>query len=198
MVKKKKGGRLRGKFSDEIENEKVDTERQTSRRHLNSVDATVMPEHLEAQKLWNDGYSGQEVHVAIFDTGIDKSHKHFKNIDERTNWTSENQLHDGLGHGTFVAGIVASTSKKCPGFAPDAIIHTFRVFTNEQMSYTSWFLDAFNYAIFRKMNLLNLSIWFYVYFSLFVLEKKKKKDQSKSKQLCEWGGKKKKTYTHIT
>lgn len=26
------------------------------------------------------------------------------------------------------------------------------------MSYTSWFLDAFNYAIHTKMNILNLSI----------------------------------------
>lgn len=27
-----------------------------------------------------------------------------------------------------------------------------------QVSYTSWFLDAFNYAILRKVNILNLSI----------------------------------------
>ena len=26
------------------------------------------------------------------------------------------------------------------------------------MSYTSWFLDAFNYAIMKKINVLNLSI----------------------------------------
>ena len=26
------------------------------------------------------------------------------------------------------------------------------------MSYTSWFLDAFNYAILKKVNVLNLSI----------------------------------------
>lgn len=26
-----------------------------------------------------------------------------------------------------------------------------------QMSYTSWFLDAFNYAIYRKIEILNLS-----------------------------------------
>jgi len=26
------------------------------------------------------------------------------------------------------------------------------------MSYTSWFLDAFNYAIFKKVNIINLSI----------------------------------------
>ena len=27
-----------------------------------------------------------------------------------------------------------------------------------QVSYTSWFLDAFNYAILKKINILNLSI----------------------------------------
>ena len=47
---------------------------------------------------------------------------------------------------------------QCPGFAPDAEIHTFRVFTNDQVSYTSWFLDAFNYAIATEMHVLNLSI----------------------------------------
>ena len=34
----------------------------------------------------------------------------------------------------------------------------FRVFTNKQVSYTSWFLDAFNYAILKKIDVLNLSI----------------------------------------
>jgi membrane-bound transcription factor site-1 protease len=34
----------------------------------------------------------------------------------------------------------------------------YRVFTNSQVSYTSWFLDAFNYAIMKRINVLNLSI----------------------------------------
>ena len=54
--------------------------------------------------------------------------------------------------------MIASQDKQCPGFAPDVDIHTFRVFTNDQVSYTSWFLDAFNYAIATEMNILNLSI----------------------------------------
>ena len=29
---------------------------------------------------------------------------------------------------------------------------------NLQVSYTSWFLDSFNYAILKKVNVLNLSI----------------------------------------
>ncbi len=54
---------------------------------------------------------------------------------ERTNWTHEPTLEDGLGHGTFVAGVVASSDAACPGFAPDVDIYTFRVFTNDQV----WF-----------------------------------------------------------
>ena len=118
----------------------------------------LITEHLGAKTLWDDGFDGSDVDVAVFDTGIDEKHAHFAHIDERTNWTDEDQLKDGIGHGSFVAGIIASTYAQCPGFAPNAVIHTFRVFTNAQMSYTSWFLDSFNYAIYRKMNILNLSI----------------------------------------
>lgn len=31
-------------------------------------------------------------------------------------------------------------------------------FVTPQVSYTSWFLDAFNYAILKKIDVLNLSI----------------------------------------
>ncbi|KAK2085543.1 Membrane-bound transcription factor site-1 protease [Saguinus oedipus] len=48
--------------------------------------------------------------------------------------------------------------RECQGFAPDAELHIFRVFTNNQVSYTSWFLDAFNYAILKRIDVLNLSI----------------------------------------
>lgn len=112
---------------------------------------------LQADVLWKMGITGAGVKVAVFDTGLAKRHKHFKKIKERTNWTNERTFEDGLGHGTFVAGVIVS-SKECFGFAPDAELHVYRVFTNNQVSYTSWFLDAFNYAILKKINVLNLSI----------------------------------------
>ncbi|KER21077.1 hypothetical protein T265_10520 [Opisthorchis viverrini] len=86
------------------------------------------------------------------------------------------QALDGHGHGTFVAGLIAaaqnsppfldqfisrsSGSSGCPpvGLAPWADLFIFRVFTDQQVSYTSWFLDAFNYAISRKLHVINLSI----------------------------------------
>ena len=112
---------------------------------------------LHADYLWNLGITGAGIKVAIFDTGLPKNHPHFKKVKERTNWTNEKTLDDKLGHGTFVAGLIAS-SKECLGFAPDAELHIYRVFTSNQVSYTSWFLDAFNYAILKKINILNLSI----------------------------------------
>uniref|UniRef100_A0A0K8VMR6 Membrane-bound transcription factor site-1 protease n=1 Tax=Bactrocera latifrons TaxID=174628 RepID=A0A0K8VMR6_BACLA len=112
---------------------------------------------LQANVLWDMGITGAGVKVAVFDTGLAKSHPHFRRVKERTNWTNEKSLDDGVSHGTFVAGVIAS-AKECLGLAPDVELHIYRVFTNSQVSYTSWFLDAFNYAIFKKIKVLNLSI----------------------------------------
>ncbi|XP_014489170.1 PREDICTED: membrane-bound transcription factor site-1 protease [Dinoponera quadriceps] len=131
--------------------------RHSSRRLLRAIPRQIT-HILQADILWAKGITGKGIKVAIFDTGLAISHPHFKKIKERSNWTNEKTLEDGLGHGTFVAGVVASTSRDCLGFAPDAELHIFRVFTNAQVSYTSWFLDAFNYAILSKVTVLNLSI----------------------------------------
>ncbi|KAL3144492.1 hypothetical protein ABBQ32_004231 [Trebouxia sp. C0010 RCD-2024] len=128
----------------------------TQRRLLLSQNSVTA--RFEAQKLWDEGYGGAKVKVGVFDTGIRADHPHVKNIRERTNWTHEPTLEDGLGHGTFVAGVIGGSDGGCPGFAPDVELYTFRVFTNDQVSYTSWFLDAFNYAIATGMNVVNLSI----------------------------------------
>ncbi|PQM39330.1 subtilisin-like protease SBT6.1 [Prunus yedoensis var. nudiflora] len=124
-----------------------------------------------ADFLWEKGYTGTKVKMAIFDTGIRANHPHFRNIKERTNWTNEDTLNDNLGHGTFVAGVIAGVDAECLGFAPDTEIYAFRVFTDAQVSYTSWFLDAFNYAIATNMDVLNLSIGGPDYLDLPFVEK---------------------------
>lgn len=127
-------------------------DRHTSRKLLRTVPRQISSV-LQADVLWNMGITGKGVKVAVFDTGLAKTHPHFKRIKERTNWTNEKTLEDKLGHGTFVAGVIAA-SKECLGLAPDAELHIFRVFTKKQVSYTSWFLDAFNYAILKKVMLV--------------------------------------------
>lgn len=85
-----------------------------------------------AETLWAKGYTGAKVKMAIFDTGIRLDHPHFRNIKERTNWTNEDTLNDNLGHGTFVAGVIAGQDAECLGFAPDTELYAFRVFTDAQ------------------------------------------------------------------
>ncbi len=65
--------------------------------------------------------------MGVFDTGIKEAHPHIKNIKERTNWTNQNSLSDGLGHGSFVAGVIGGSDAVCPGFAPDIELYTFKV-----------------------------------------------------------------------
>lgn len=112
---------------------------------------------MQAQFLWDQGIAGQGVRVAVFDTGLSANPDIFPNFVEIIDWTDENTNVDAVGHGTFVAGVIAGHGE-CGGLAPDADLFIFRVFTAARMSYTSWFLDAFNYAIYKKINILNLSI----------------------------------------
>mmetsp|Transcript_52022 Transcript_52022/g.130630 ORF Transcript_52022/g.130630 Transcript_52022/m.130630 type:complete len:919 (-) Transcript_52022:666-3422(-) len=130
-------------------------------RRLQSTDEggyTQVPYLMNADYLWDRMHTGKGVKVAIFDTGLAADHPHFGNVASRTDWTDENTRDDHLGHGTFVAGVVAGRDPECRGFAPSAELHIFRVFTNNRVSYTSWFLDAFNYAIHTGVDVLNLSI----------------------------------------
>lgn len=60
------------------------------------------------------------------------------NFQERTNWTNEDTLNDNLGHGTFVAGVVAGQDAECLGFAPDTEIYAFRVFTDAQVMHVGY------------------------------------------------------------
>lgn len=67
--------------------------------------------------------------MGVFDTGIREGHPHVRNIVERTNWTHQDSLSDGLGHGSFVAGVIGGQDAACPGFAPDIELYTFKVCT---------------------------------------------------------------------
>ena len=67
------------------------TGRHSSRRLLRSVPRQITAT-MQADILWERGVTGSGVRVAIFDTGLSKTHPHFKRIRERTNWTNEKTL----------------------------------------------------------------------------------------------------------
>ena len=80
-------------------------------------------EQCEAPEIWQTGERGEDVVIAVLDTGIDMNHPDLKNniIDGR-NFTREGNSKDYTdrnGHGTHVAGTIAA-SGEILGVAPDA------------------------------------------------------------------------------
>ena len=128
------------------------------RRKILSVSSRSVASLVHAPALWRRGYRGAGVRVAVLDTGLNKLHPHFSNIGDTIDFTDENEPNDKvIGHGTFVAGVIAS-SRDCLGIAPDTLLYSLKVFNSQQISHTSWFLDAFNYVVSSKIDIINLSI----------------------------------------
>eukprot|EP01134_Creolimax_fragrantissima_P007351 CFRG7351T1 len=113
---------------------------------------------LKADVAWKHGLTGKGTRVAIFDSGVKRDRADYGNIVEVTDWTDELSSDDSIGHGTFTAGVVGSINRDCPGISPDADLYILKVFSSEQKTYTSWFLDAFNHALHLNLDVLNLSI----------------------------------------
>jgi len=73
------------------------------------------------------------------------------------NFTDEDSSDDNLGHGTIIAGLAGSLNLDCPGIAPEADLYVLKLFTAERVSYSSWFLDAFNFVLQNGIDIVNLS-----------------------------------------
>ena len=117
------------------------------------------------------GATGAGVRVAVLDSGLAPGDPRFDNggsggITAIIDATDEGDLTDGVGHGTYTAGRIAgrdilaerSQRQPCGGVAPDAELIALRVFTSAQTSYTSWLLDAINYAMEAGATVISLSV----------------------------------------
>ena len=79
---------------------------------------------LNARVLHARGVKGAGVRVGVMDSGVPKMHPDIKHIGERTDWTDDGSQDDTIGHGTFVAGVIAGNNRECAGLAPEAEIHS--------------------------------------------------------------------------
>jgi membrane-bound transcription factor site-1 protease len=72
-------------------------------------------------------------------------------------FTNEADGEDRIGHGTQISSVIGSLDEDCPGIAPDAEIFILKLFTSNRESYTSWFIDAFNFIMDNDIDIINLS-----------------------------------------
>jgi subtilisin family serine protease len=98
-------------------------------------------------------YSGRNISIGFFDTGIDYSHPALSSVYQGGyDFVNEdNDPYDDQGHGTHVAGITASqpigSNQTISGVAPNVSVYAYKVLNELGEGYISWFLSAFEYAM---------------------------------------------------
>jgi lantibiotic leader peptide-processing serine protease len=121
---------------------------------------------IDAPEAWAQGYRGEDVLVAVLDTGFDLDHPDLiENIDlERSkNFVPgellDYQLPGMFSHGTHVAGIIAAADNNIGiiGVAPKAKLMLVKVLQDDGIGEIAHVLDGMMYAADQKAKVINMS-----------------------------------------
>lgn len=112
--------------------------------------------------VWDAGFTGAGVKLAIVDTGIDPTHPDFSGrIIARKNFVGGSE-NDENGHGTHVASIAAGTGSKSGGkyrgVAPDAELYIAKVLDASGSGSMSGVMSGVEWAVEQGAQVLNLSL----------------------------------------
>ena len=97
----------------------------------------------QVPEVWNKT-DGEGVTVCVIDTGVD-DHRHLK-VDDHVNFTEDSEPRDTVGHGTHVAGVIASRSSHCRGIAPGVKLISLKVLGHSGFGSNRSVADAVRYA----------------------------------------------------
>lgn len=121
---------------------------------------------INATKMWEKGYTGKGVTIAVIDTGCDASHPALagrimggKNFTTDDN-SNPNIFTDYQGHGTHVAGTIAANTNEIgiTGVAPNSSLYIMKALNKDGVGEISWLVNAVNYAINLKVDIINMSL----------------------------------------
>lgn len=125
---------------------------------------------VNADKVWELGYTGEGVLVAVIDTGVSLTHTDLQGRfwDGGEDYPNhgydfaghDNDPSDQDGHGTHVAGTICGTgvSGTQTGVAPDAKIMALKVFGTNQQTDETILIEAMQFAVEHGADLLNMSL----------------------------------------
>ncbi len=110
---------------------------------------------ISADKVWDAGITGKGVDVAILDTGIHDEHPALEVLKE-VDFTGEgtDDLH---GHGTHVAGIIASKDLTYRGVAFNANLFNVKVLNKNGIGYASDVIKGIEWAVENGAEILSMS-----------------------------------------
>ncbi|NOR85017.1 S8 family serine peptidase [archaeon] len=112
----------------------------------------------------NGGTSGDDIIVAVLDTGIDTNHPDLKNniIDNNCVAFGYSTCEDDNGHGTHVSGTILANggpeSKGIYGVAPKAGLIAIKVLDSKGRGYTDDIAAGMIYAVDNGANIISMSL----------------------------------------
>lgn len=117
---------------------------------------------VRAPMVWDAGFTGQDVTIAVVDTGIDVQHPDFEGrIADTADYTGEG-ADDNNGHGTHVASIAAGSGAasdgKYRGLAPGATIIAAKVLRGDGTGRQSDVMAGVEWAVQNDAQVINLSL----------------------------------------
>lgn len=145
-----------------------------------SFSATPHVLQVNADDVWEQGYTGKNVVVAILDSGTNPDHYDLKdhlwtgyadtdgdgeNDDPIHGWNfvgKNSNITDDFGHGTHCAGIVCGdgTIGNITGVAPDATLMTVKIVNRSGGGTPSWMVSGVEFAVENGANILSMSLGF--------------------------------------
>lgn len=119
-------------------------------------------EKINAEESWQNCYPGQDIIVAVVDTGIDLDHPDLQaNLVSGKSFVSgTSTADDDQGHGTHVAGIIAGVSNNggIIGVAPNASLMPVKVLDSQGSGTLYDVADGIEWATDNGANVINLSL----------------------------------------
>ncbi|MGW3555035.1 S8 family serine peptidase [Streptomyces griseoincarnatus] len=116
-----------------------------------------------APEVWKNGHRGEDVKVAVLDTGVDASHPDLAGrISEAEDFSGSSGTGDAFGHGTHVASIVggsgAASGGARKGVAPGADLLIGKVLGDDGFGTESQVIDGMEWAVARGADVVNMSL----------------------------------------
>ncbi|MGD9093702.1 MAG: S8 family peptidase, partial [Anaerolineales bacterium] len=122
---------------------------------------------LGVSQVWDLGYDGDDIGVAIIDSGINKEADFERRIKKQISFnTNSNTVNDTSGHGTHVAGIVGGKDQdydgRFTGVAPGVKLLSLKISDEAGMAYESDMVEAMQWVLdnqYRQnIRVVNLSV----------------------------------------
>lgn len=148
----------------------IDESQATAIESGNSREITENLLQVNADRVWELGYTGEGVLIAIIDTGVSLTHADLQGQfwDGGAEFPNhgydfadhDNNPSDRHGHGTHVAGTLCGTglSGAQTGVAPNAKIMVLKVFGDNQQTDETFLVEAIQFAVEHGADLLNMSL----------------------------------------